>query len=321
MIHNYNSELQNNLSHDLNLPLVEEEHSQLPLAIAVVLQYWGEDVFSLGKNANPNNNKALYIIDGIEIAENNHYSSFIYKSSITDLKKRISQGIPPIVIFPGLHQLTQHVLLISGYDDNEKRISSYIPQADTKGSIPESKFFSEWAQEDNIVIIIVPEDMKNFFSESISNITKSYKLCFSAEKDFSNGNIERAIEKVLQSINIDKNNAFAWSFLGSCYSEMNNPECIYCFKKAIDLNSSYFLAFKGLGNYYLKIKDYRTAESYYSHAIDINPNRYGPIYKNRAVSRLQLNEKAKAKQDLILYLEKIPTAHDKKQITEALDSL
>jgi len=313
--------LQDNLSHDLNLPLIEEDNSPLPLVIAVVLQYWGEDILDLEKNNNQNN--STNIIDGIEIAEKKHYFSYIYKGSINDLKKRIDQGIPVIVIFPGLYHITQHALLISGYDDNEKRILSYIPQPDTKGSIPEAKFLSEWTQEDNIAIIILPDDMKTLFSEVDLDITisKSYKLCFEAEKDFSNGNIESAIKKVSLSISIDKNNAFAWSLLGSCYSEINNPECINCFTKAINLNSNYFLAFKGIGNFYLKIKDYKNAEKYYSQAIDINPNRYGPIYKNRAISRLELNEKLKAKQDLLLYLEKTPNPQDKKQITEALESL
>ena len=313
--------MQDNFSHDLNLPLIEESNSPLPLVIAVVLQYWGENILDLEKNNNQNN--STHIIDGIEIAEKKHYSSYIYKSSIKDLKKRIDQGIPTIVIFPGLYHLTQHALLISGYDENEKRILSYIPQPDTKGSIPEDKFLSEWIQEDNIAIIIIPEDMKNHFSDIDLEITKSksYKLCFEAEKDFSKGNIESAINKVNQSISIDKNNAFAWSLLGSCYSEVNNRECINCFTKAIKLNSNYFLAFKGIGNFYLKIKDYQNAEKYYSQAIDINPNRYGPIYKNRALSRLQMNEKIKAKQDLVLYLEKTPTAQDKKQITETLKSL
>jgi hypothetical protein len=132
--------LQDNSLHDLNLPLIEPSDSSLPLVIAVVLQYWGEDILYLEKNNNHNN--STNIIDGIEIAERKHYSLYIYKSSIKDLKKRIDQGIPPIVIFPGLYNLIQHALLISGYDDNEKRISSYIPQPDTKGSIPETKFQS-----------------------------------------------------------------------------------------------------------------------------------------------------------------------------------
>jgi tetratricopeptide (TPR) repeat protein len=109
--------------------------------------------------------------------------------------------------------------------------------------------------------------------------------------------------------------------LGSCYSETNNKECIHCFNQAINLNANYFLALRGLGNFYLKAKDYPNAEKYYSQAISLNPNRYGPIYKNRAFSRLQLNKNQEAKQDLILYLEKTPNAKDREHITEALNSI
>ncbi|HET8793340.1 MAG TPA: tetratricopeptide repeat protein [Nitrososphaeraceae archaeon] len=311
--------MQDRFSHELDLPLMEEGNSPIPLAIAVIMQYWGENIINSEKYIVPN--KSINIIDGIELAEKKHYSSYIYKSTLKDIKKRIDQGIPPIVIFPGLHHLTQHALLITGYDENEKRITSYVPQPDTKGSIPESKFTSEWIQEDNIVIIIVPDDMGTLFSKSDADSTKAFKLCFKAEKDFSNGGIELAIAKINQSIAMDKGNAFAWTLLGSCYSEINNPECINCFSESIKLNRNYYLAYKGLGNFYLKIKDYHKAEKYYSQAIDINPNRYGSIFKNRAVSRLQLNDKPKAKQDLLLYLEKTPNAKDKTQITEFLETL
>ncbi|MGE3858514.1 MAG: tetratricopeptide repeat protein [Nitrososphaeraceae archaeon] len=311
--------MQDRFSHDLDLPLIEEGNSPIPLAIAVIMQYWGENIINSEKNIVPNN--SINIIDGIELSEKKHYSSYIYKSSVKDIKKRIDQGIPPIAIFPGLHHLTQHALLITGYDENEKRITSYVPRPDTKGSIPESKFISEWIQEDNIIIIIVPEDMGSLFSKSDVDSTKTYKLCFKAEKDFSNGNFESAIRNITRSIAMDKNNAFAWTLLGSCYSETNNPECINCFSESIKLNGSYFLAYKGLGNFYLKIKDYHKADNYYSKALDINPNRYGALFKNRALSRLELNDKHKAKQDLLSYLEKTPNAKDKKQITEFLETL
>ena len=64
--------MQENLSHDLNLPLIEEGNSPLPLVIAVVLQYWGEDNLDLEKKNNQNN--STNIIDGIEVAEKKRYS-------------------------------------------------------------------------------------------------------------------------------------------------------------------------------------------------------------------------------------------------------
>jgi tetratricopeptide (TPR) repeat protein len=311
--------LQGNLSHDLNLPLIEQNISSLPLVIAVVMKYWGEDIIHFQNNKN--HYKSPNIFDGIEFAEKSNFFSCFSKSSIRDLKKKIDQGIPTIVIFPGLYDLPQHALIISGYDDTEKRILTYIPQPDTSGSIPDSKFCAEWNQEDNIAIIIIPKDMKYLLSKDELEITRSYRLCFEAERDFSYGNLESSIKKITESVNLNKNNAFAWSLLGSCYSEMNNRECINCFTQAIKLNSNYFLAFRGLGNFYLKTKDYQNAEKYYSQAIDINPNRYGPIYKNRAFSRLHLNRNQDAKQDLIFYLEKTPNAQDREHITEALKSL
>jgi tetratricopeptide (TPR) repeat protein len=310
--------LQGNSSHYLNLPLIEQNISSLPLVIAVVIKYWGEDIINF--EGNKNHYISPNIINGIEVTEKNKFVSYFSKSTIRDLKKWIDQGIPPIVIFPGLYDLPQHALIISGYDDIEKRILTYIPQPDTIGFIPESKFSSEWNQEDNISIIIIPNDMKNLLPKDKLQVTRSYRLCFEAERDLSYGNLDSSIKKVTEAVEIDNTNAFAWSLLGSCYSEINNIECIRCFTQAVKLNATYFLAFRGLGNFYLKTKDYKSADKYYSKAIELNPNRYGPIYKNRAFSRLQLNRNQEAKQDLILYLEKTPNAHDREYITEALKS-
>ena len=39
------------------------------------------------------------------------------------------------------------------------------------------------------------------------------------------------------------------------------------------------------------------AEEFYSKAIKINPTRYGPLYKNRGIVRLQLKKNQAAKED------------------------
>ncbi len=53
---------------------------------------------------------------------------------------------------------------------------------------------------------------------------------------------------------------------------------------------------------------------YYSKAIEINPFRFGPVYKNRAIARMQLDNNQGAKQDLVKYLEQTPAADDQKSI-------
>ena len=56
-----------------------------------------------------------------------------------------------------------------------------------------------------------------------------------------------------------------------------------------------------MGNYYLVNEEFNVADEWYSRAIDINPVRFGPIYKNRALARLK-SGKGSVKEDLKKYL-------------------
>jgi len=60
---------------------------------------------------------------------------------------------------------------------------------------------------------------------------------------------------------------------------------------------------------------------YYSKSIEINPNRFGPIYKNRGLTRLEQNKKAAAKEDFKTYLVQMPNASDRNNILEAIKEL
>src|SRR5919107_2044008 len=102
-------------------------------------------------------------MEAIEIAERHGFMSYIYKGSTKDLKKRIAQGIPPIVILPGIRETVQHATIVSGYNSEEHRILTYIPEPDTIGAIPERKFEQDWDQEDMITLILVPKDIFHIF--------------------------------------------------------------------------------------------------------------------------------------------------------------
>jgi len=310
--------LQYNYSHNLNLPLVEEDE-QFPLMISVVLKYWGEDYVGRIGSTKFKTSKTLY--ESLKIAEKKGFTYFIYKGSLSDIKKRVDQAIPPIVIFPGLYNLIQHAILVSGYNSDEKRIVTYVPQPNTEGFIPESKFELQWRQEDYVTIIMLPNDMKNIIKNDNLKCLNSNMVCFEAENDFLTGKIDSAIYKLDKVLNDDDDCARAWSMLGSCYSEKNNSKAVNCFEKAISINPYYYLAFRGLGNFFLKDENYSKAEKYYSDAITIDPDRYGPIYKNRAFVRLNLNKNPQAKEDLILYLKKTPYAQDKDTIEGTIQTI
>jgi tetratricopeptide (TPR) repeat protein len=311
--------LESQPEHFISLPLVSknEDNADLPLVMNVVIKYWGEDVSPTLSGAA--SDRGVTMIHGIELAETLGFESYIYKSSIKDLKKRIDQGIPPIVIMPGIQATVQHAMVVSGYNSEERRILTYVPEPDTVGAIPESKFEQDWEQDDMTAVIMIPSDMKELVKNENLIFPKYNRICFEAEGLRQHGKVNEAIESLQRATEIDPDNAQAWSLLGGIYNETNSDKAIACYQKAIKLNARYYLAYRGLGNYYLKKKDYSLAEEYYSNAININPSRFGPIYKNRAIARMQLGNNQGAKEDLLKYLEQMPVADDRKTIQEALD--
>jgi tetratricopeptide (TPR) repeat protein len=212
-------------------------------------------------------------------------------------------------------------MVVSGYNTEERRILTYVPEPDTVGAIPEAKFDQDWEQDDMTAIVIVPSDMKDVLGNDNLKFVKSNRMCFEAEGLRQQGKVNEAIERLRKATEIDSGNAQAWTLLGGIYNETNSDRAVPCYKNAIELNAKYYLAYRGLGNYYLKRKDYSLAEVYYSRAININPSRFGPLYKNRALSRMQLGNNQSAKEDLIKYLEHMPSADDRKSIEDALTQL
>lgn len=305
--------------HFINLPLVgkSEASAHLPLVVNVVVKYWGEDISPHVARED----KSVAMINGIMLAESRGFVSYIYKSSIKDLKKCIDQGIPPIVIMPGIFGMIQHAMVVSGYNNEERRILTYVPEPDTVGAIPERKFEQDWEQDEMTAIIIVPSDMKNLIKNDSLHFTRSNRLCFVAEGLRQGGKIKEAFEELCKAIQIDADNAQGWCLLAGLYNETNSDQAVPCFEKAIKLNPKYYLAYRGLGNYYLKKKNFMVSDAYYSQTIAINPTRYGPIYKNRAIARMQLGNNYGAKEDLLKYLEQTPEAEDRKNIEDALAEL
>lgn len=307
-------------NHFIALPLINnsEDRPTLPLAINVVAKYWGEDLTEERPQGHQVG-KGAVVIDGLDLAEKHGLTSYIFKGSIKDIKKRIDQGIPPIVIMPGLHDISQHATVVSGYDVEERRILTYVPEPDTVGAIPELKFEQDWEQDDMTEIIIIPAEMKkDILKDESLKFAESNRTCFESERLRQEGKTEKAIEKLLEATKADANNAQVWLQIASIYNEKGSDQAIICYERAISINPRYYMAYRGLGNYYLKKKEYSLAEECYTNAIRTSPSRYGPIYKNRAIARMQNGNNAGAKDDLTKYLEQTPNATDSESIKAAI---
>ncbi len=111
-------------NHELLLPLVEDENICLPLPINVVSKYWNIDLpmaEAIESAKKYSGFDGSILIEGIEIAERHGLTCKIVHSSLNELKKVIDLGIPPIVILPGIPEITQHASVITGYDQQEKQ--------------------------------------------------------------------------------------------------------------------------------------------------------------------------------------------------------
>jgi len=312
--------------HQLLLPLVEEENICLPLPINVVSRYWNielpmaEAVESAKKYSDFNGS---IITEGIELAERHGLSCKIVHSSLDELKKIIDSGIPPIVILPGIPEITQHASVITGYNEEEKTILHYIQKGNQKGeqqegAIPQDVFDREWSEEGNLLILISPPD-------TLSNITldnnlqdKSNRLCFNSEKLNTLKNYPEALSSLKESIELDPNNSTALHLYATMLNQQNSPECVSFYEKSLKINPRSYLTFNGLGNFYLKTNEFEKAENSYSKAIEINPKRSAKIYKNRAYLREKLNKNSDAKEDLKSYLKYFPKAPDRGIIEQAI---
>ena len=318
--------------HQLFLPLVEEENICLPLPINVVSQYWDvrlpiEDAMEAAKKYHTFNGSIL--IEGIELAERYGLTCKIVHSSLPELKKIIDLGIPPIVIIPGIPEITQHASVITGYDDAEKTIFHYVQKGNQageqqEGAIPETIFDKEWSEEGRLLLVLVPatssETLSSMSLADQANIA-SNRLCFVSERQNVLKDTGGAIESLQKAVQLNPDNSTALHLLGAMYNDQNSLDCVTHYNKCIKTNPRSYLSYNGLGNFYLKSQQFAKAEEFYSKAIAINPKRSAKIYKNRAFLRDKQNNSSGAKDDLKAYLKYYPRAYDRGVIEQAIREL
>ncbi len=312
--------------HQLLLPLVEEENICLPLPINVVSRYWNIElpmVEAIESAKKYSDFSGSIIIEGIQLAERHGLSCKIIHSSLIELKKIIDLGIPPIVILPGIPEITQHASVITGYNKEEKTILHYIQKGNQEGqqqegAIPQDVFDREWSEEGRLLIIISPLEILSKITLENNSQNESNRLCFNSEQLNILKNSTEALSSLKKSIEIDPKNSTALHLYATMLNQQNSVECISFYEKSIKINPRSYLTFNGLGNFYLKTNQFEKAENSYSKAIEINPKRSAKIYKNRAYLREKLNKNTAAKEDLKSYLKYFPKAPDRGIIEQAI---
>ncbi len=119
-----------------------------------------------------------------------------------------------------------------------------------------------------------------------------------AGKFYYNGDFTNAAELCTKAIELNANNAAAYSIRGAIYYRQQNFNgAIADFDRAIALNPGDFKSYYNRGLAHVKLNDYQAAEQDFSGAIQLNPNDADSFY-NRAVCRQRMNNFYGSQQDL-----------------------
>jgi hypothetical protein len=314
------------------LPLVNktEDNVVFPLVLNVISRFWGEEIPTdeiEKRTINYKKFKGTVFIEGLEMIEKKLNLSFVvYRGSLSDIKKRVNQGFPVIVVLPGIGDTVQFATIVCGYDANENRVITYVPEPDSYGAIPEDKFEDEWSQDDFFSILIFPKDMNDIFKNDVFEFEKSNRIYLETERLKIHGKMQESIDLLNSIVNnnlSNKENAGdnpqILCLLAGILNEQNDEKCVPLYQRIIKINPKFYLAYRGLGNFYLKNKNYQLSKEYYTKAIEINPIRFGPIYKNLGIVLSELGDNEAAKGSFKTYLKNVPNAPDRENVLQFLD--
>lgn len=116
-------------------------------------------------------------------------------------------------------------------------------------------------------------------------IFRSNQLLTEAGKLYYNGDFNGVLSLCTQAIELNPDNAIAYSIRGAIYYRLNNfNSAVADFNKAIEINPNDYRSFYNRGLAHVKLKDYRQAERDFSRALELNPNDEDSRY-NRDLCR------------------------------------
>jgi tetratricopeptide (TPR) repeat protein len=112
-----------------------------------------------------------------------------------------------------------------------------------------------------------------------------------------NQNHNAALAHYAEAVRLDPNSVLALNGLAKVYAQDTSPlhndaMAVQYYERAIAADPQFTWAFKNLGEYYMRVEDWRNAESYMLRALQTSPNRPSVL---RALAKVYFNQKDYAK--------------------------
>jgi predicted double-glycine peptidase len=139
-----------------------------PAALTSVLSFWGlkTDQKTVGKAVYDSSLQATNGADMLLYARAKGFSAYSWNSSMSDLKSKLTQGIPVIVLQDSsLSDSSGHYRVATGYDDKSGVIYVNDPYEPDNKRISYSEFCKLWDRHGNWSLLVCPTDRDNFKKE------------------------------------------------------------------------------------------------------------------------------------------------------------
>lgn len=239
-----------------------------PAALASILEYWNVDF----EPADLLQTVYSPSLPGSLDFELSYYArkfdlwSKYYQANFPDLKEKIKQGIPLIVIQKESPQpKNYHYIVVFGFDDQEEKIIAHIGRKPNV-RISYDKFLKNWEKADFGTLLICLPEKVTWTLDPPGLIYLGYLL----EK---RGLLDKACDIYLKAISLEPESKIAYFNLGNVYFKMNEfKRAEEAFKAAIELDANFADAYNNLACVYLsENRNLGYAEFLVQKALELNP--------------------------------------------------
>ncbi len=152
-----------------NVPYVQQLKNYCgPASLASVLNYWGLkiDQKAIGADCYDPAIEATNGADMMFFARNKGYSAYSWNSGLLDIKNKLAQGVPVIVIQDtSLTDKSGHYRVAVGYDDDERVIYVIDPYEPETRRLSYDLFESLWERHGYWALLICPAKRDTFRTE------------------------------------------------------------------------------------------------------------------------------------------------------------
>lgn len=192
-----------------------------PACLAAVLQYQGKNIAqdAIGKAVYDPTTGSTNGADMLIYARDNGLAAYSYNTSIEGVKRKISAGVPVIVLQQNsTKDSSGHYRVLTGFDDKLKKFNVMDPYYDNITEMTYSECERLWNRMGHWALLVMPKDKDHFKSElDEQNPVVHMDLSFAW---FKHKNYADALQEANTALKLEPGNVFAKSLLRKIKSAM-----------------------------------------------------------------------------------------------------